>query len=259
MKKIIIADSDLVHRELLAKSLELAGYQIIKLTSKETFFVEDDGTVDLYLIDFHFSENFIYEFIKNKSDDKPLFVLSNGQYLEQATKLVGNGCIDYFLKPYNIELIKNRIKYIFENLIDKNIDINDFHQKLVEAKIHNLKILIVDDNEMNRDMLNRRITKLGFVTDTAINGLDALEKLKKENYSLMLLDVMMPELDGFDVLAELKNLEKNKRMQIIMLTALHDKENVKKALSLGANDFIVKPFNFEQVKSRLFAGVSNFI
>ena len=259
MKKILIADSDLVHRELLSKSLELTGYNVVKVTRKESFLIEDDDSIDLYLVDFHFEENYIYDIMDNKKEDTPLFVLSSGKDLEHATKLVGNGCVDYFLKPYNIELIKNRIKYVFENFIDKNLDLNNFHKKLVESKIHDLKILIVDDNEMNRDMLNRRITRLGFVTETAVNGLEALEKLKDDSYSLILLDIMMPELDGFDVLHELKKIDKNKKIQVIMLTALHDQENVKKAISLGANDFIVKPFNFEQVKSRLYAGASKLI
>ena len=65
-------------------------------------------------------------------------------------------------------------------------------------------LLVVDDNEMNRDMLTRRLTREGYRVDVAENGLRALEKVALDKYDLVLLDIMMPEVDGYRVLAEMK-------------------------------------------------------
>lgn len=256
MKKIIIADPELIHRELLAKSLEFSGFEICRANNEQELKELSDDTIDLFLIDINIGHNAIVNLLELNNGKKPLFLLSTGQYLEAASALLSKGVIDYFLKPYKIELIRNRIKYIFEYSDNNGYRTDDFHRMLMDHKIHEFKILIVDDNEMNRDMLERRVKRLGFIVDTAVNGIQALDKINENSYKLVLLDIMMPEMDGFDVLNELKKKENFKNLQTIMLTALNDKANVKKALDLGADDFIVKPFNFEQVKSRIMASIA---
>ena len=113
------------------------------------------------------------------------------------------------------------------------------------------KILIVDDEAMNRDLLKVFLGTLGFETVDAENGKTALEILEKEKPDLIILDLNMPVMDGFQVLKKVKYNIETKMIPVIVVTALGDEENHLKALELGADDFLTKPFNIHFLKARL--------
>jgi adenylate cyclase len=104
-------------------------------------------------------------------------------------------------------------------------------------------ILVVDDKDSNRDLLSRRLSKQGLVVDTAADGIEALNKISTREYDLILLDVIMPKLDGFQVLARIKNNEKYKHIPVLMISALDEIDGVVRCITMGAEDFIQKPFN----------------
>ncbi len=117
------------------------------------------------------------------------------------------------------------------------------------------RLLVVDDNEMNRDMLSRRLKAKGFLVQTAEDGQQALDRIEEGQVDLVLLDVMMPGISGLDVLKQARE-----RMQlspadlpIIMATAKDASEDVIEALKLGANDYVVKPLDFPVVLARVSA------
>ncbi len=117
------------------------------------------------------------------------------------------------------------------------------------------KILIVDDEEDLVATVSFRLEANGYKVVTAFNGIDALAKVKAEKPDLILLDVMMPELDGFETAARLKSDSKTLAIPIIMLTAKSERESTEKALDAGAVDYITKPFNpvvlLNKIKSAL--------
>ena len=117
------------------------------------------------------------------------------------------------------------------------------------------RLLVVDDNEMNRDVLTRRLQKQGHEVATAENGRAALEMLGSGAFDLVLLDVMMPELDGREALARMKADESLRHIPVIMISASEEIETVVRCIELGAEDYLPKPFNPTLLKARVDASL----
>jgi len=111
-------------------------------------------------------------------------------------------------------------------------------------------VLIVDDSRKNIDLLALRLKK-EYQLGLAQNGQEALDYAEKQLPDLILLDVMMPEMDGFEVCTRLKAIPKTKDIPIIFLTAMSEKEDITQGFGLGAVDYITKPFQTEEVKARV--------
>jgi len=105
------------------------------------------------------------------------------------------------------------------------------------------RILVVDDSEDNRELLRQRLTRLGHSVLLGVNGRQALEIVAKNTVDLVLLDILMPELDGFATLNRLKGNADTQDIPVVMLSAADDISNVIRCLELGADDFLPKPFN----------------
>ena len=112
-------------------------------------------------------------------------------------------------------------------------------------------ILVVDDQSLNLDLLSKILTRANFNPTTAINGLDAIKQIEFNPPQLILLDVMMPELNGFETCKLLKNNPETWDIPIIFMTALTDTEKKVKAFKLGANDYITKPFAKAELLARI--------
>lgn len=113
------------------------------------------------------------------------------------------------------------------------------------------KILIVDDEQSIVTLLTYNIEQAGYSTDTAFSGLEAIKKAQTEAYDLIILDLMLPEMDGFEVC---KYLRRNKvDTPILMLTALDDETDKIYGLDLGADDYLTKPFSPKEVIARIRA------
>ena len=118
------------------------------------------------------------------------------------------------------------------------------------------KILIVDDVMSNVLLLKVLLTNEKFALATASNGRQALEQVEKENPDLVLLDVMMPDMSGFEVAQHLKSNPNTADIPIIFLTALNSTADIVKGFQVGANDFISKPFNKEELIIRVTHQIS---
>lgn len=105
------------------------------------------------------------------------------------------------------------------------------------------KILVIDDEPSLLAIVSARLIHSGFDVITAKSALEGLEAAKKQNPNLILLDIMMPEMDGFTVITKLKTMRQTRTIIIVMLTSKGDAESIQKALNLGAVDYIVKPFS----------------
>src|SRR5215471_4484768 len=114
-------------------------------------------------------------------------------------------------------------------------------------------LLVVDDNSMNRIMLSRYLAKLGYQARLCENGRQALDKLQGESFDLVLLDVEMPEMDGYQVLEHLKAHPRLRDIPVIMISAVEELESVVRCIELGAQDYLPKPFNPVLLRARLTA------
>ncbi len=115
------------------------------------------------------------------------------------------------------------------------------------------RILVVDDNAANRDMLSRRLDREGYWVDTAANGREALEKLEGGGFDLVLLDIVMPELDGFAVLQTIRANALWKEVAVIMISALDEIRSVVRCIEMGAEDYLPKPFDPVLLRARIGA------
>lgn len=115
------------------------------------------------------------------------------------------------------------------------------------------RVLVVDDVADNREILTRRLVRRGFEVVEAVGGLDALDKVAQAAFDLVLLDIMMPDLSGNEVLQRLRKDPACESLPVIMVTAKSQSEDVVTSLSLGANDYITKPVDFEVALARINA------
>jgi serine phosphatase RsbU (regulator of sigma subunit) len=113
------------------------------------------------------------------------------------------------------------------------------------------RILVVDDVEMNRDLLARRLQQQGHTVSLAENGRRALEMLRAQEFDLVLLDIMMPEMDGYQVLGEMMGDAALKHVPVIMISAVTEMDSVVKCIEIGATDYLPKPFNAVLLKARV--------
>jgi phosphoserine phosphatase RsbU/P len=114
------------------------------------------------------------------------------------------------------------------------------------------RILVVDDVEANRESLARRLARRGYAVELATGGRDALDRLAIDPpLDLVLLDIMMPDISGFEVLAEIRKTRSPAELPIVMATANDKSEDVVKAMGLGANDYVTKPLDFPVVLARV--------
>src|ERR1700724_2844361 len=119
------------------------------------------------------------------------------------------------------------------------------------------RLLIVDDNEMNRDMLDRRLERKGYEVDVAESAKRLLERVQQDGADLVLLDIEMPEVSGLEALRLLREAYSPIDLPIIMVTANNQSEDIVKALDLGANDYLTKPVDFPVALARIATQLSH--
>ncbi len=122
-----------------------------------------------------------------------------------------------------------------------------------DSKNTTVEILIVDDNAQNAELLEAYLIPLEANVRIAYDGIDALEKIAEVKPDLVLLDVMMPRMSGFEVCTRLKNDPSNKDIMIAMVTALHETGDIERGVECGADEFIHKPINKTELLTRVKA------
>lgn len=123
--------------------------------------------------------------------------------------------------------------------------------ELGNKKMPQFTILIVDDVPKNLQYLGNTLKDENYKFEFATNGIKALEWIKKKSFDLILLDIMMPEMDGFEVCEKIRKDNRYKDVPIIFLTAYTDQKNILKGFGLGAQDYVTKPFNTKELLARV--------
>jgi len=113
------------------------------------------------------------------------------------------------------------------------------------------RVLIVDDNPQNLELLVAYLESLGCQVLTATDGLEALERVQQDQVDLILLDVMMPRMSGFEVCRKLKSDPATREIPIIMVTALNELGDIQRGVESGTDDFITKPVNRLELTTRV--------
>jgi DNA-binding response OmpR family regulator len=246
---ILIIDRNSPERNDLARRLAAEGYLIATADSASHAFelltiesyqlvLVDEELADLNVLDF-------LRFVRTRYRDLPIFIMSSGQKRTAVIQAISLGAADYIIKPCNFPLLKTRIwRYLAPRLTDQS------RLTLREAQ-GDAAILVVDDNFANRRLLATRLQKAGYRTTAVSNGAAALEELEEQNYDLVLLDLMMPGMDGGEVLSRIKADARFRHIPVIMVSASDATEHIDDCLRLGAEDYITKPYNIVMLQARI--------
>jgi len=248
---ILVVDDEPMNRDVLSRRLEREGYVVAVAESGskalEKMSIE---RFDLVLLDIMMPGMDGHEVLAAmKADsslkDTPVIMVTAIADKNTAVKCLQAGASDYLVKPFNMGLAKSRIHRCLAasaQVID--IDINSGASRQAH-------ILVVDDDPSNREILEDRIKKIGYKVDCAENGVEALKLLLDQRYDLVLLDIVMPEMDGAGLLQQMKMDRKLKHVPVIMISAIDDVKTIFEYLDKGATDYISKPFNTAELYSRL--------
>jgi two-component system, OmpR family, alkaline phosphatase synthesis response regulator PhoP len=133
----------------------------------------------------------------------------------------------------------------------KNMAKKTDNNESIEENIKNAAILVVDDNEQNLELLQAYLEDLPCKTVPAKDGVEALEIIKKSKPDLVLLDVMMPKMSGFEVCRRIKNNPQTADLSVIMVTALNELGDIERAIESGTDDFLSKPVNKLELITRV--------
>jgi len=118
-------------------------------------------------------------------------------------------------------------------------------------------LLVVDDNEISRDLMRRQLERQGHIVTTAESGQQALDILQGRTFDLILLDIMMPDMSGYQVLQRLKSVDAFGDIPVIVVSALDDMDSVVQCIRIGAEDYLIKPFNHILLKARIRTCLEN--
>ena len=116
------------------------------------------------------------------------------------------------------------------------------------------KILVIDDEVEICNLLKSFLTKKGYEVATATSAAEGLEKIEKEKPKVILLDIRMPDMDGIELLKRIRGIDKD--VGVIMATAVNDENTAQEAVSLGAADYIIKPFDLEYLERSLIVKIA---
>ena len=250
---ILLVDDEEPNRLLLSKRLEQEGYvvtgaengrQALELMKMQRF--------DLVLLDMYMPEmDGLTTLDAIKSDpvlqDTKVVMLTAANTREHVVHSLSLGAADYLIKPVNPAEFKQRVRRCLEDGFVQAENI----VPVASNSRNGSRILIVDDEPLNLKLLERRLNQLGYKTIAAGSGHEALDLLTCEPIDAVLLDINMPEMDGLEVLNRIREVEKWRFIPVLMLSADSEVDTVTRSYRLGANDYLVKPYQIHDLQLRL--------
>ncbi len=185
-----------------------------------------------------------------------LRILDTGELLLQAWQGRGDGAAEDL---GNVVLAAQELTALLDTGLDLTTSTSALQSRASEPAapepepLRGGRVLVVDDNEANREVLSRHLQRMGCAVSTAAHGRAAMQMLRAEPVDLVLLDVMMPEMDGYEVLAQIKASDSLRHLPVIMISALDQMDAVVRCIQAGAADFLSKPFEPVLLRARVAA------
>ncbi len=247
-ERILIVDDSPIVVESIASELRETGYAIsIAKNGKEAIEITGLEKPDLITMDINMPVMDGYQACLQLKEQKitrdiPIIIVTTHNTKEERERGFEVGAVDYFTKPF----VKGHLSSYIKHLLSGS--------KKIKAE----KILIAEDSMICQNIYKAFMKKHGFEYEMAENGLQTMEILKSGfEPAAILLDISMPMMDGLEVCREIKRNDNYRNIPVIIVTAAKNKDDILKGLEIGANDYITKPFDSDELIARLEAHIKN--
>lgn len=271
MANILIIEDNLMNAEMASELLKSAGHNVVYVEdAREGIKIAKLKSPDLILMDLSLPEMDGLTATRVLKQDPlteniPVVAFTALVMNSDKEKAFGAGCTGFIPKPIEVLTFSSTVeKYLRNGLIEENsgktLELCTDPDKISGStesesgfiKKHKWhKVLIVDDNPMNTELLKETLEQIGQSSVVAYSGKKALELVKKEKFDLILLDIMMPEMSGFEVVEQLKLTPKTSEIPVIFISALNETSDIVKGFDLGSYGYITKPYNIEELKAKI--------
>jgi len=247
---LIIDDSEIIRDRLAEILIEINGVKevgkaasagvglTLATTTKPLLVVLDISMPDICGIE-------ILEKIKKIEPAPVIAVLTNYPYPSYRSRCLELGADYFFDKSSEF----NEIKYIMKELIAAQGCADTLQG--TDSKSRNARILLAEDNEINRDMLSRRLARRGYDVILAVDGTETLEKVILEHPDLILMDLRLPVVDGLEVTRKIKSETATRNIPVIAITAHAMQGDREAALAAGCDDYDIKPIDFSRLLEKI--------
>lgn len=250
---ILLVDDDEANRLLITRRLQQEGWHVataengrraLEMLRLERF--------DLMLLDMNMPEmDGLATLDAVKSDEilkaMAVVMLTAAKDRGSVVQCLSLGAADYLVKPVNAVELRQRLRRCLEARARRF----EPTVRLDPGTAAGARVLIVDDEPLNLRLLEARLGQLGFKPLPAASGADALALLRREAVSAVLLDIRMPDMDGFAVLEAVRGEGAHDKLPVVMLSADADPATIERCYALGADDYLVKPYHTVDLKVRL--------
>jgi CheY-like chemotaxis protein len=246
---ILIVEDDPINRILLSTCLEEEGYTTRTAENgKQALDMLHIEHFDLVLLDLLMPEMDGFEvlkWIKARPDLRNLLVIivSAEEDMKSIVRCIEMGANDYLPQPWEPTLLKTRVKTILAM------------KRFYELAPCKGKILVIDDDLLTRKVLSASLIEEGYTVATAENGRVGLQMVREKPFDTVLLDLLMPEIDGFDVLKIIKADVRIRHLPVIVISGEEDLAGITRCISIGAEDYMQKPFDPVLLRARVSACV----
>src|SRR5262249_30891572 len=261
MTRILLVEDNQLNREMFARRLERKGFQVVTAgNGQEAVNLARSERLDLILMDRSLPIRDGGEATRRLKKDEgtralPIIALTAHAMVGDREKALAAGCEEYETKPVDLPRLMAKIEKLAgprsaaQNkqppqapslLTRPTPSAAETARPAAPPSADAPLILVVDDNQLNRDLLSRRLEREGFRVALANDGREAVARVEQQHFDLVLLDVMMPQLNGIEVLQHIRRSFSMLELPVLILTAKSQSEDVVSALRMGANDYVTK-------------------
>jgi CheY-like chemotaxis protein len=272
MTKILLVEDNEMNQDMLSRRLQRRGYELLfAMDGAKGVEIAQIELPDLILMDISLPIMDGWEATRRiKADPRtrsiPIIALTAHAMVGDRDKCVAAGCDDYDTKPVELSRLLEKMETLLANRQGIAAAVTTISQTppppaavvtptaTTPARIvdpTSATILVIDDNEMNRDMLGRRLERSGYTMLLASGGKEGLDIIAKQPVDLVLLDIMMPDLSGIETLQIIRSQYSLAQLPVIMATAKDRSEDMMEAFEQGANDYVTKPIDLPVVLARI--------
>lgn len=258
--RILIIEDEKALADVLEVKLTREGYEIkVANDGQEGYAFIREFKPDLILLDIVMPKMDGYEVMESMNEQGisiPVIVISNSGQPVEIEKTQKLGAVDHLIKTeFEPEEVREKVKKYLEGKKGSAAKL-DFKPRASEKKSNEkgITVLLVEDDSFLRDICAKKLSKEGFTVYEAIDGENALSILNSVVPDIVLLDIILPAIDGFGVLEKIRSHKKAKikNVTVIMLSNLGQKDDIEKAMAIGANSYLVKAhFTTEEIVNKI--------